>query len=281
MAEEKLPDWNLMRKTLLFLLLAFCLLGCCTQLSGVAKYSSVHRADIIDQETVALIHSFRGRQKVFCTGVWVTETTIMTAGHCVRGLAEQLAKDEAIEEGADPIMVAMGLIEVVPLPVMEIRVPYAVKNEVGLGEMPSALHQSVVRFLSEDHDIALLRAVGAKSLPVHRVAELPRRGPGVGERLYVVGHPGGLYYTHVEGTVAAYRKGVEDTEGPFLQVSAPVWFGNSGGGAFDSEGRLIGIASFMTSVPVCAFFVHLDTLRGIMAGQHLLKLELNPEAVEE
>jgi S1-C subfamily serine protease len=49
--------------------------------------------------------------------------------------------------------------------------------------------------------------------------------------------------------------------GPWMQVSAPIWYGNSGGGAFDAEGSLVGIASFKALAPNVAFYVHLETIR--------------------
>jgi S1-C subfamily serine protease len=46
-----------------------------------------------------------------------------------------------------------------------------------------------------------------------------------------------------------------------IQISAPVWLGNSGGGAFDEDGRLIGICSWISkNGPQLTFFVHRDAI---------------------
>jgi S1-C subfamily serine protease len=86
-----------------------------------------------------------------------------------------------------------------------------------------------------------------------------------GDEVDVVGSTVGLPFTCFHGQVAATR--VFD-ESPFktlqLQV-AGVNHGNSGGGAFDSHGALIGIADFMygrgeETMQGMAFFVHRDSI---------------------
>jgi S1-C subfamily serine protease len=149
---------------------------------------------------------------------------------------------------------------------------------MGVGESPIREHLTYVLSLSNEYDLALLKIVG--EIPLHGIARLADKSPGVGEKLYIVGHPHGLTYTHTEGNVGAYRVKLPEAEddkamaGPYLQVSAPVWKGNSGGGAFNEEGELIGICSFMVGVPNSSFFVHLDTLRGMMIGAKLLKINI-------
>jgi S1-C subfamily serine protease len=50
-----------------------------------------------------------------------------------------------------------------------------------------------------------------------------------------------------------------------MQVSAPVWFGNSGGGAFNDEGEIVGIASFIMKGPSLGFFIPVDSIRPFLA----------------
>jgi len=54
-----------------------------------------------------------------------------------------------------------------------------------------------------------------------------------------MGHPLGLYYTYASGVVSAFRvvDGVT-----LLQTTAPTSPGSSGGGIFNNEGALLGIA---------------------------------------
>ncbi len=63
----------------------------------------------------------------------------------------------------------------------------------------------------------------------------------VGEKVYTIGNPSGLEATFGEGLVSGLRmyKGVR-----FVQTSAPISPGSSGGGLFDEHGNLLGITTF-------------------------------------
>jgi hypothetical protein len=63
----------------------------------------------------------------------------------------------------------------------------------------------------------------------------------VGERVYAIGAPEGLELTLSEGLVSGLR-----SRGNFrvIQTTAPVSHGSSGGGLFDSQGKLVGITTF-------------------------------------
>lgn len=64
----------------------------------------------------------------------------------------------------------------------------------------------------------------------------------IGERAYTVGAPSGLDLTLGEGLVSSKRR----NEGQqYVQTSAPISPGSSGGGLFDSRGNLLGITTFM------------------------------------
>jgi S1-C subfamily serine protease len=64
----------------------------------------------------------------------------------------------------------------------------------------------------------------------------------VGERVFTVGAPQGLELTLADGMVSS-KRAVE--VGRFLQTSAPISKGSSGGGLFDAQGNLLGITTFM------------------------------------
>lgn len=64
----------------------------------------------------------------------------------------------------------------------------------------------------------------------------------VGQRIYTLGNPLGLELTLSDGLVSALRKDA-DQHLRYIQISAPISHGSSGGGLFDEEGRLIGITS--------------------------------------
>ncbi len=64
----------------------------------------------------------------------------------------------------------------------------------------------------------------------------------VGQRVYAVGAPEGLELTISEGLVSSIRE-FDDVH--YIQTSAPISSGSSGGGLFDVEGRLVGVTAFI------------------------------------
>src|SRR5688572_4629459 len=63
----------------------------------------------------------------------------------------------------------------------------------------------------------------------------------VGQRVYAIGAPEGLELTFSEGIVSSLR----DFDGSqYIQTSAAISQGSSGGGLFDTDGRLVGITAF-------------------------------------
>jgi len=205
--------------------------------------------------TVALVYPSGDEVHVYCTGVWVGDNAILTAAHCVKGAAKMIARDHEDEFDAD-------------LDLAGTPIHYTTELGVeGVGKEPSVIYLAKAVYVNEDTDLALVQTVG-KTTPAHDTAELASASPGVGERVHIVGMPAGLYWSFIDGTVAAYRTDLfEDRSGTYMQVSAPIYFGNSGGGVFDEDGKLVGIASFMMRVPSTGFFVHLNTIKKMLDVQ--------------
>lgn len=84
-----------------------------------------------------------------------------------------------------------------------------------------------------------------------------------GKRVYIAGFPLGRSLHFSEGLLGSVEDG-------FYKSSAPILFGQSGGGVFDTEGRLIGILSrmgvlnraFQSPLPVfhISYFVPIDII---------------------
>ena len=88
----------------------------------------------------------------------------------------------------------------------------------------------------QDKDICILDAKGITGKP----AELGKATSlKVGVSVYAVGAPQGLELSISDGIVAQLRGGPP----PFIQTTAAVSPGSSGGGLFDGEGRLIGLTT--------------------------------------
>jgi S1-C subfamily serine protease len=101
-----------------------------------------------------------------------------------------------------------------------------------------AWNATLVR-LDQERDLCALQPEtgwSAKPVPVRNSSSVK-----VGGRAYAIGAPEGLDLTLSEGLVS----GVREIDGVrVIQTSAPISPGSSGGGLFDSEGRLIGVTTF-------------------------------------
>jgi tetratricopeptide (TPR) repeat protein len=87
-----------------------------------------------------------------------------------------------------------------------------------------------------DKDVCLLDAKGLTGKP----AQLGKAaGLKVGVPVYAVGAPKGLELSLSDGIVAQLRGGPP----PFIQTTAAISPGSSGGGLFDGEGRLVGLTT--------------------------------------
>lgn len=88
----------------------------------------------------------------------------------------------------------------------------------------------------EDKDICLLEARGLTAKPA-QLGQATRLK--VGEAVYAVGAPQGLELSLSNGIVSQLRGGPP----PFIQTTAAISHGSSGGGLFDEEGRLVGFTT--------------------------------------
>jgi hypothetical protein len=100
---------------------------------------------------------------------------------------------------------------------------------------------ATVRHSDWDRDVCTLAVSGinAPAVVVGHTSSLK-----VGTRVYAIGAPQGLELTLSEGIISSLHP-VEG--GQYLQISAPISPGSSGGGLFDEEGRLIGLPTFYLS----------------------------------
>jgi LysM repeat protein len=82
----------------------------------------------------------------------------------------------------------------------------------------------------------------AKDLPFLALA--PDGSAEAGTRIAIIGSPLGLEGTLTEGIVSARRR-LPKEKRDVLQISAPISQGSSGSPVLDSQGRVIGVASFL------------------------------------
>ena len=223
-------------------LLSF-LVGCCaggafqdTRTSTLQPPSNTSHALEIErlrQSTVAIVSNTLGLLIPGCAGVWIDSDVVLTAAHCVD----------------DPDK------------------PFVLLSTVDDFEQGKVRPGTVI---AQDPrvDLALVE-LDPDNVPPHPIVMLADKTPLVGDEVHIVGHTVGFDWTYSHGYISAVR---DDMPGPkekmfkkALQITAPVWMGNSGGGAFNSMGQLVGISSWVAlNGPQLSFFVHVDLIESFM-----------------
>jgi serine protease Do len=100
------------------------------------------------------------------------------------------------------------------------------------------MYEATIATADEEHDLCLLQVPGmaARAVEIGSSSQLK-----TGQKVLALGSPRGLDLTISDGIVSSLR--VVDG-GTIIQTTAPVSPGSSGGGLFDTAGRLVGIITF-------------------------------------
>jgi serine protease Do len=101
-------------------------------------------------------------------------------------------------------------------------------------------HSAEVISADPSRDRCYLRVLDGEFEPVPGFREYATLA--VGEVVFTIGSPKGMVNTLSDGLVSGLRKSEDETE--YIQITAPVSEGSSGGGVFDDRGNLIGIITF-------------------------------------
>jgi len=222
-------------------LLSF-LVGCCTggvlqeklpPLPSSSQNLSKVGVEKLRQSTVAVVSNTLGIVVPSCAGVWIDIDLILTAAHCVD----------------------------------DVDNPFALVSTIDDFEKGNCRPGDVIA-VNNENDLALIR-LEPKNIPPHPIVRLAEKSVAVGDAVHVMGHPVGFTWTYSYGYIAAVRENLLGPGGKnfkkSLQISAPVWMGNSGGGAFDSEGKLVGISSWVSKAgPHLSFFVHSEIIESFI-----------------
>lgn len=229
-------------------LLALIVAGCSTftapPRSTPADVQDGKTATVADLEskTVALVLMPRSEWRAYCSGVWIGPREIVTAFHCVH--------DEETDEIATSVF-------------------YATRDDAGDRGIEHA-HIALVLKTDPAHDLALLVA----ALPQSHASASLEHDPYSGEAVGVMGQSlSRLIWSYSTGVVASIRRlpiDPEDGLDPSLvwvQTTAPMSPGNSGGGVFDASGDLLGVCSrgFIDGQNL-NLFVHVAHVRALLKG---------------
>jgi len=222
--------------------LTFLIGGCCSG-TIVQELSSINEPEVsvvekrkidverLRQSTIAIIDNSQGMNIPVCTGVWVGKSEILTAAHCV--------EDELV-------------------------INYTTADDFNQDK----IRKATLVGIDKEVDLALLLAPSDDN---HPVVIISKEVTSTGDELDIVGHPVGYAWTYMKGHVSAIRdmRGPVGREKKVFQASASVWMGVSGGGAFDTNGNLVGICSWISkNGPNLAFFIHKDELQDFLKKQY-------------
>lgn len=198
--------------------------------------------------------------RAYCTGIWVNHDTILTAAHCVEVHKPQLYK----------IIESFGL----PLPVgapawsaVGDKLQYSTYDDIQDAPLKKVrtTRNCTVFAVDKEDDLAVIKVDTNQlgDLANHEVAVIAS-SIQVGDDIHIMGHPGGVLWTYARGSVARIRDAypnADENKVDTLQISAPVWYGDSGGGAFDSNGHLVGVMSFINNrIPNVGFCVKFNVI---------------------
>jgi S1-C subfamily serine protease len=131
---------------------------------------------------------------------------------------------------------------------------------------------------NKDRDVAIIKAHGNdfRTLTLGDSNRLQ-----VGEEVVAIGNPLSLESTVSNGIVSAIRT-VEDEGGKFVQITAPISPGSSGGPLFNMAGEVVGITtSHLIGGQNLNFAIPINDAKPLLAGrasQALLALPNEPEA---
>jgi S1-C subfamily serine protease len=135
-------------------------------------------------------------------------------------------------------------------------------REVAISTWDGRSFDARVDGIAQDADLAVIRVSGL-DLPRATVRERPAV---IGERIAVIGYPGGGGATITTGRVLGFTDGpILGETVPAIRVDAEVRPGNSGGPLIDAEGRVIGVIFALSgpggdglAVPVDVLIARLD-----------------------
>lgn len=254
------------------LILTIFLAGCCNV--TILRSSTGNRLDRIEhlqQSTVAFVNLDGENLKTICAGVWVDEIHIVTAKHCLIAAVEedyttQVMKTlPVIEVKTDDPELQKVIDTLVEKSVKEFK-ESEYKKSVGTimpfklyGEEPNGLEGvhfgRITKIGTEDVDLAVVTLAMDK---LHDHVDIRQEPMKAGEEIDITGHPNSEDWSYSHGFVS---KNFSEK----VIIQSPIYYGDSGGGAFDQNGLLVGICSeFSAIVPSKGYYLNSKAILNLL-----------------
>lgn len=261
-----------MKKLLVIACVTLVIFGCAVVPSTSSKLAAhinerMTLVERIDDSTIALVQANDDNEyDVICGGVWITDHDFITAFHCIEDVVlptwninnGQLSLDDPDEK----LYIGKTVSYVSSRNFNERKRQF----ESPITEFDTTL--AVIVATDRERDAALIKTLSEIDSVRHSIARVRSTDLVVGEHLHIIGHPVGFYFTYIEGIISGTRVSVHPGRNEHvkvIQINSDAWYGNSGGGAFDSDGNLVGISSFLLkNAPAMTFFVHCDTINDFL-----------------
>lgn len=191
---------------------------------------------------------------LICAGERVSPTLLLTAFHCVVAATLDDQEEELLDI-IDPMLEKQK-----PEDYVGRSISYTTYAETILAGQDKLTKGSLSTILRIDtkHDLALLQTDPS----LQPFVEVRTNHLFVGEPVFAIGHPAGLEYSFSLGYVSNQCRWLSGPE-CWTQVDMSIWGGNSGGGLYDMDGKLVGVAS-RRILSTYAFFTPPDPIADIV-----------------
>lgn len=213
-----------------------------------ATVAIVKGEDEEDFGSTEVLDTRESKNFAFCTGVFVSQTQVLTAHHCI-------ARRKVVQGFFGPSVVQDN--DVSPVgDVKKISTRWLMSDPLTFSDY----RLFVVTKILKENDLALLEIKQGEDMTFARTFLRVADPKSVtrGSIAFVLGHPLSLPYSLSDGLIS--KPILKVGEGYYILHSAPVYYGNSGGPLINNNGDLIGIVSMLADTPHLALSVHTDAI---------------------
>lgn len=122
----------------------------------------------------------------------------------------------------------------------DLGVGYTCNEELGF--IPEGITPIEVKYVDEQDDIAVIKPIHLPPVLGLHAVPLADIHPAVGDFVIIVGNPVD-FVAHIKNVSYGVISGIENYNGTLTyRTDADIYYGNSGGGAFNTRGEYVGMA---------------------------------------